>query len=135
MHFIPMDKEAFMTIRHLRIFVAVFDRMNVTRAAEAMHLTQPVVTRTIKELEQHYGIVLFDRINHRLRATDAGRSFYAYAMQVLSAFDAMETGVLAQSDHFTVSIGSTYYLGSYVLPGSSRNSAPAFRMPPSAHAS
>lgn len=105
-----------MTIRHLRIFVAVFDRMSITRASEALHLTQPVVTRTIKELEQHYGVALFDRINNRLRATEEGRSFYAHAMQVISAFDAMENGVRDHSEHFTVSVGSTYYLGSFVLP-------------------
>ena len=105
-----------MTIRHLRIFIAVFDRMNITRAAETLHLTQPVVTRTIKELEQYYGIALFERINHKLRPTDAGRRFYAHAMQVVSSFDAMETDVRDYAERFTLCVGSTYYLGSYFLP-------------------
>ena len=41
-----------MTIRHLRIFVAVYQAENATHAAEELHMTQPAVTRAIQELEQ-----------------------------------------------------------------------------------
>ena len=40
-----------MTIRHMRIFIAVFQEMNITKAAEVLHMTQPAVSRAIQELE------------------------------------------------------------------------------------
>ena len=105
-----------MTIRHLKVFICVYDHMSITRAAGVLHMTQPVVTRTIKELESHYDALFFDRINHRLHATDAGKRFYAHARQVVTAFDAMEADTFRSSDHFTLNIGTTYSLGSYLLP-------------------
>lgn len=106
-----------MTIRHLKIFICVYDHMSITRAAGALHMTQPVVTRSIKELENHYGALFFDRINQRLHATEAGKRFYAHAKQVAAAFDAMEKEVYTSSEHFTLNIGATYSMGSYLLPG------------------
>lgn len=55
-----------MTIRHLRIFVAVYRAENVTHAAEELHLTQPAVTRAVQELEQYYGTRLFERMYRHL---------------------------------------------------------------------
>ena len=62
-----------MTLRHLRIFLAVKENhCNTTRAAEALHMTQPAVSLAIRELEEYYGVVLFDRVGRRLRLTEAG---------------------------------------------------------------
>ena len=41
-----------MTVRHLRIFIAVYQTENITRAAEQLHMTQPTVTRAVQELER-----------------------------------------------------------------------------------
>ena len=60
-----------MTIRHLRIFVAVYRAENVTHAAEELHLTQPAVTRAVQELEQYYGTRLFGRMYRHLSPTEA----------------------------------------------------------------
>lgn len=105
-----------MTIRHLKIFIAVYDRLSITHAAEALHMTQPVVTRTIKEIEQHYGVQLFDRMNRRLYVTNAGHHLYTHAKRVVEAFDHMEKEARNADGHFTLSIGSTLYLGSFLLP-------------------
>ncbi|MBR5289038.1 MAG: LysR family transcriptional regulator [Clostridia bacterium] len=105
-----------MTIRHLKVFICVYDHMSITRAAGALHMTQPVVTRTIKELENHYNMLFFDRINQRLYATEAGKRFYSHAKRVISAFDAMEADTYTSSEHFCLSIGATYSLGNYLLP-------------------
>ena len=62
-----------MTLRHLRIFLAVCDNgCNMTKAAEALHMTQPAASLAIKELEGYYGVVLFDRLGRRLRLSGAG---------------------------------------------------------------
>lgn len=65
-----------MTIRHLKIFLLVCkNNFNTTKAAEELHMTQPAVSLAIKELEQYYGIALFDRIGKRLKITEAGQHF------------------------------------------------------------
>ena len=52
-----------MTLRHMKIFLALCEHdYNTTRAAEALHMTQPAVSLALRELEAHYGVVLFDRI-------------------------------------------------------------------------
>ena len=55
-----------MTLRHMKIFVSVFRHSNVTRAADELHLAQPSVSFAIKELEDYYGIRLFERIGKRI---------------------------------------------------------------------
>ena len=79
-----------MTIRHLKIFLSVYENQcNTTRAAEDLHMTQPAVSLAIRELEQYYGVILFDRIGRRLKITQAGQRFWEYASPILSLFDDM----------------------------------------------
>ena len=54
-----------MTIRHMKIFVSVYQAQSITRAAEQLHMTQPAVSRAIQELEHYYGVCLFERIGRR----------------------------------------------------------------------
>ena len=55
-----------MTIRHMKIFVSVYQAQSITRAAEQLHMTQPAVSRAIPELEPYSGVCLFERIGRRL---------------------------------------------------------------------
>lgn len=82
-----------MTIRHMIIFRTVCETgCNSTKAAEALHMTQPAVSLAIKELEQYYGVRLFDRIGRRLHITDAGRHFLQYAIHISDLFSDMRPG-------------------------------------------
>ena len=65
-----------MTLRHMKIFVSVFRHSNVTRAADELHLAQPSVSFAIKELEDYYGIRLFERIGKRITPTETGKEFF-----------------------------------------------------------
>ncbi|NUO87864.1 MAG: LysR family transcriptional regulator [Cupriavidus sp.] len=62
-----------MELRHLRYFQVVAQELNVTRAAERLHMAQPPLSRQIRQLEQEIGVALFDRIGRGLRLTEAGR--------------------------------------------------------------
>ncbi len=73
-----------MTLEQLRIFVAVAEREHLTRAAEALHLTQSAVSSAIAALENRYGIALFDRVGRGLVLTQAGRVFLDEARGVLA---------------------------------------------------
>lgn len=73
--------------RHLRYFVAVAQERNFSRAAKKLNITQPPLSRQIRELEEELGIDLFDRRARPLRLTDAGRVLYQHAVQALASFD------------------------------------------------
>jgi LysR family transcriptional regulator, benzoate and cis,cis-muconate-responsive activator of ben and cat genes len=72
-----------MELRHLRYFVAVAETENVTRAAARLNVSQPPLSRQIRDLEDELGIELFERSAKSLRLTDAGRVFYSEAQAVL----------------------------------------------------
>ena len=78
-----------MTIRHLRIFTEVCSCGSVTGAAKKLYLAQPSVSLAIRELEEHYGVKLFDRIARRLDLTEAGARLLTYATHIISLFDDM----------------------------------------------
>lgn len=79
-----------MTLKHLRIFVTVYREMNITKAADLLHMTQPAVSRSIQELENYYGIRLFERINRRLYRTKESEEIYVRALHIVNSFHDME---------------------------------------------
>lgn len=105
-----------MTIRHLRIFVEVYRRENVTHAAEHLHMTQPAVTRAVRELEQYYGVHLFERMYRHLSPTEAGRRLYSQALPLLDDFDRIEIGLRDWDALGIIRVGATVTLGGTVLP-------------------
>ena len=106
-----------MTIRHMKIFVEVYRTENITRAAERLHMTQPAVSRAIQEIEQYYGIKLFERINRRLYITDYAKSFYGHAVHILETFDLMEQELKDWEGLGTIRIGTSISIGAEILPG------------------
>lgn len=76
-----------MELRHLRYFVAVAELENVSRAALRLHVSQPAVSRQIRDLEEELGVGLLVRSAKSVRLTDAGRSFLGDARSVLQRAD------------------------------------------------
>ncbi|UNO40391.1 LysR family transcriptional regulator [Streptomyces sp. MST-110588] len=74
-------------LRHFRCFLAVADTLSVTRAAERLHLSQPAVSRTLRQLEQGLGVLLVDRSTHHLELTAEGHAFRDRAAAAVTAFD------------------------------------------------
>src|SRR6267154_4941211 len=71
-------------LRHLRYFVAVAEAENVLRAAiQKLHVSQPAVSRQIRDLEDELGAQLFERTGKSVRLTDAGQVFLKEARTVL----------------------------------------------------
>ncbi|MBL1120749.1 LysR family transcriptional regulator [Streptomyces sp. 110] len=77
-----------MELRHLRAFIAIAEEGTITHAAARLRIGQPALSRTLKALESHLGVRLFDRSTHHLRLTDAGESFRIRAAAALNAAEA-----------------------------------------------
>mgnify|MGYP002439756721 FL=1 len=67
----------------LSTFISVAESGSFTKAAEALFITPPAVMKQINSLEERLGITLFDRTNHGLQLTDAGKSFFQDAKYII----------------------------------------------------
>ncbi|MBT3347148.1 MAG: LysR family transcriptional regulator [Thiotrichales bacterium] len=78
------------TFRQLRVFEAVANNSNFTRAAEELYLTQPAVSMQIRQLEGNLGIALFDHLGKKIFLTDAGKEFYKSSRNITQQLESVE---------------------------------------------
>ena len=92
-----------MLLRHLRYLLAVADHGGFTRAAEALHVSQPTLSQQIRQREESLGVDLFDRTSRSVKPTDAGQAYIECARRVLVE---LEAGKRALHDVKDLSRGS-----------------------------
>ncbi|NIH80125.1 LysR family transcriptional regulator [Amycolatopsis viridis] len=80
-----------MELRHLRYFVVTCEAGTVSRAAELLHITQPSLSRQLRQLEDELGAGLFDRAGRRMTPSRVGRALLGSARDVLARADALKT--------------------------------------------
>jgi LysR family cyn operon transcriptional activator len=78
-----------MELRHLRYFVSVVDAAGVSKAALRVHISQPALSRQIRDLESELGVRLFDRVGRRIQLTAAGQDLLERSRDVLARADAI----------------------------------------------
>ncbi len=105
-----------MTLRHLKIFAEVCRQDSMTAAAQRLYMTQPAVSLAIRELEEHYGVKLFDRISRKLYLTSEGKRLLEYALHIIAQFEEMETEICGSGDAGQIRIGSSITVGTCFLP-------------------
>ena len=107
-----------MTLDQLRIFVAVAERLHMTRAAEAMNVTQSAASAAIAALETQHDVRLFDRVGRGLTLTDAGKVFLPEAKAVLARAAAATACLrdLTELRRGELSIAASQTVASYWLP-------------------
>jgi DNA-binding transcriptional LysR family regulator len=107
-----------MELRHLRYFVAVAEEENVSRAALKLHVSQPGISRQIRDLEDEIGFQLFERSAKSLKLTAAGKAFLTEAKSVLQhADDAVKKARnIAQSGSGEIHVGYAPSLTLQILP-------------------
>ena len=104
-----------MTLRNLRIFLAVADCGSMSEAAKKMHIAQPSVSGTIGEIEEQYGVRLFERLGRRLYITATGTQLREYARHILSMYDAMEQRLKNADESDMLRVGATVTVGTCIL--------------------
>ncbi len=103
---------------HLKTFLGVQKRLNFTHAARELFLSQPAVSRQVRQLEQELGVKLFEQIGKSLFLTDAGRTLAKEAEKLLGSFDRAAEAVKAHRDaeRGTLRLGASTTPGLYLLP-------------------
>ena len=106
-----------MELRHLRYFVAVAEEKSFNKAAARLYISQPPLSRQIKQLEEEVGVMLIDRDNRPLRLTEAGEFFYDHAVQILAKSDKLKSMTVRKA-HFdnSISIGFVSSILYGILP-------------------
>lgn len=87
-----------MELRHLRYFVMAAEEANISRAAARLNVSQPAVSRQIRDLEEELGSPLFLRESNGLRLTEAGETALVHAREVLRQAQGMVEGMRAFAD-------------------------------------
>ncbi len=107
-----------MSDRRLQVFHTVARLMSFTKAAEALHMTQPAVTFQIRQLEEQFNTRLFDRGRNRISLTDAGSRVFEYADRIFALYAEMEQGVRELTGDISgaLTIGASTTIAEYMLP-------------------
>lgn len=102
----------------LRTFVSVARHLSFTRAAQELYITQPAVTRHIKELESQVGTSLFDRHGTSISLTKAGEVMLFHAEKILDSYRRMQFDMNMLTGNFSgeLRIGASSTIAQYVLP-------------------
>ena len=106
-----------MELRHLRYFVAVAEEKSFNKAAVRLYISQPPLSRQIKQLEEEIGVTLIDRENRPLKLTEAGEFFYDHAIQILKKSDDLRAMTIRKGNFDnTLSIGFVSSILYGILP-------------------
>lgn len=105
--------------RQLRMFLALSETLNFSRTAERFFVTQPSLSKAIRDLEQALGLALFERSTRAVRLTPAGARLVPLARSVVHAFDAGLARLQAQAEQETrqLTVAALPSLANVLLPG------------------
>ncbi|PNH99029.1 LysR family transcriptional regulator [Vibrio diazotrophicus] len=97
-----------MELRHLKYFLAVAETQNIRLAAQRVHVTQPAISRKIKELETELGVQLFDRLPKGLRLNRAGKIYQKQLGAVIRQIDDANEHVrqFTHTEHGSLALGA-----------------------------
>lgn len=109
----------------LKVFHTVAKRLNFTRAARELYISQPAVTKHVKALEDAYGIQLFERNGTKIQLTYGGELLLKSTEEIFGIYRKLETDLHALSGEHVgkLRIGASTTIANYILP----RVLPAFR--------
>jgi len=102
------------TLRQLEVFLAVAGTQNISRAAEALAMSQSAVSGSLSDLESHFDILLFDRVGKRIQLNEFGRALRPRAQALLEQAQDLENALRNHTDIGRLQIGATLTIGNYL---------------------
>lgn len=102
----------------LEVFHTVARRLSFTKAAHELFITQPAVTKHIRELEEQYKVRLFERNGNRIKLTKAGEVLFSHCEQLFDIYRKIEFEMNALVNRRTgiLRIGASTTISQYVIP-------------------
>jgi len=102
----------------LQVFNTVAKRLNFTKAAAELFITQPAVTKHIQEIENHFKVKLFERNGTKIKLTPAGETLLHYTDQLFAVYRNLEfeLNTFTQQQTGQLKIGASTTVAQYVLP-------------------
>ena len=102
------------TLRQLEVFLAAARQQNITRAAEALSMSQSAASSALKELEQQFDTQLFDRVGKRLQLNEQGHQARAQAEALLEKARQLEKTLSGRTMAGKMKVGATLSIGNYL---------------------
>ncbi len=102
----------------LKVFYSVAKHLSFTQASKELYISQPAITKHIRELESLYGVRLFDRLGNKISLTDAGKLMLEHCEQILAAYRRLEYDMNLLKNEWTgdLRLGASTTISQYVLP-------------------
>lgn len=95
-----------MTIRDMKIFLAVCEAQSMSAAAARLSISQSAVSQSIREIERHFGTKVFERVGNRVYLTDSGRNMASCSAHVVSYLSHMESLMRSSPQRSILHVGS-----------------------------
>lgn len=107
-----------LSLRHILVFNSVAKTLNMSRSAKELHITQPAVTQTIKDIESKFSTKLFVKKGRNIYLTQEGRDFYLYTQRVVNLLKDAQMCLESFKDlnRGLVRVGASTTIGNYLLP-------------------
>lgn len=107
-----------MNLHHLAVFHAVAETGSLAAASQHLHISQPAVSRQIRDFEQRLETLLFDRLPRGMRLTASGAALATYARRIFALERQAETALAELRDLETgyLAVGASTTIGNYLLP-------------------
>ncbi len=102
------------TLRQLEVFLATARHENISRAAQDLAMSQSAASGALRELEQQFGVQLFDRLGKRLQLSELGRELRPEAENLLARAGAFEQALRGSEAAGSLRIGATLTIGNYL---------------------
>jgi LysR family cyn operon transcriptional activator len=107
-----------MELRQLRYFLAVAEHRNFTRAAHAVHVSQPSLSVQIRDLEEELGSPLFDRLGRQIHLTPAGEVLLEHSQRVMRDLERAGDAIreLTGAERGRLAVGTLSTVNTYLVP-------------------
>ena len=115
-----------MEVEQLRYFLAVAEHANFTRAAQAVGVTQPALSRSVAKLEEELGQPVFERRTRSVVLTEAGQLLQSRAQQILSLIEDTRAEITDDGQTGRVRIAAIPTIAPYYLPSALKRFSRAF---------